>query len=251
MDWKTLLAYISGSVDEELLLRNEYLVAENRILRDQIQGRLQLSDAERQTLAEIGKKLGKKALEEVAHIVKPDTILAWQHKLAADKCDGSTRRKSPGRPRVDKELEDLVVQMAQENRSWGYDRLAGALAHLGYDISDQTVGHILKRRGVAPAPERRTTTTWKAFIRTHMDVLWATDFFTTDVWTLGGVVTFYLLFFIKLDTREIHLAGVTAHPGEAWMKHMARHLTMEEWGILQPGQYLIHDGDRKFCAVFK
>ena len=83
MDWKTLLAYISGSVDEELLLRNEYLAAENRILRDQLKGRVQLTDAERQTLAEIGKKLGKKALEEVAQIVKPDTILAWQRKLAA------------------------------------------------------------------------------------------------------------------------------------------------------------------------
>ena len=152
MDWKTLLAYISGSVDEELLLRNEYLAAENRILRDQIKGRVQLTDAERQTLAEIGKKLGKKALEEVAQIVKPDTILAWQRKLAADKFDGSNQRKSLGRPRVDKVLEDLVVQMAKENRGWGYDRLAGALAHLGYEISDQTVGNILKRRGIPTAP---------------------------------------------------------------------------------------------------
>jgi Homeodomain-like domain len=147
MDWKTLLAYVSGSVDEELLLRNEYLGAENRILRAQIKGRLQLSNAERQTLAELGKQLGKKVLEEVAHIVKPDTILTWHHKLTAAKFDGSPRRKSPGRPRVDKALEDLVVQMAKENRSWGYDRVAGALAHLGYDISDQTVGNILKRRG--------------------------------------------------------------------------------------------------------
>lgn len=94
MDWKTLLAYISGSVDEELLLRNEYLVAENRMLRNQIKGRVQLTDAERQTLAETGMKLGKKALEEVAQIVKPDTILAWQRKLAADKFDGSNQRKS-------------------------------------------------------------------------------------------------------------------------------------------------------------
>jgi putative transposase len=97
MDWKTLLAYISGSVDEELLLRNAYLVAENRILRDQIKGRIQLSDAERLTLSEIGRKLGKKALEEVAHIVKPDTILAWQRKLTADTFDGSSQRKLPGR----------------------------------------------------------------------------------------------------------------------------------------------------------
>src|SRR5919109_1387090 len=100
MDWKPLLAYITGSVDQELLLRNEYLVAENRILRQQITGRVQLTDAERKTLAEIGKKLGKKALEEVATIVKPDTILAWHRKLAADKFDSSTRRKSPGRPRI-------------------------------------------------------------------------------------------------------------------------------------------------------
>jgi len=135
MDWKTLLAYISGSVDEELLLRNEYLVAENRILRDQLKGRIRLSDAERQTLAEIGKKLGKQALKEVATIVKPDTILGWHRKLAAAKFDGSKHRKPLGRPRVDKKLEDLVVQMAKDNRSWGYDRLAGALAHLGYDIS--------------------------------------------------------------------------------------------------------------------
>jgi transposase InsO family protein len=251
MDWKTLLAYISGSVDEELLLRIEYLVTENRILRDQIKGRIHLRDAERQTLAEIGKKLGKQALEEVANIVRPDTILGWHRKLAADKFDGSDQRKSPGRPRVNKELEDWVVRMAKENRGWGYDRIAGALAELGYDISDQTVGNILKRRGIPTAPDRKKTTTWREFIRTHMDVLWATDFFSTEVWTLGGLVTFYVLFFIKLDTRQVHIAGVTAHPNEAWMKQMARNLTMEEWGILKPGQYLIHDGDKKFCASFK
>ena len=215
MDWTTLLAYISGSVEEELLLRNEYLVAENRILRDQIKGRVELSDAERQTLAEIGKKLGEQALEEVANIVKPDTILGWHRKLAADKFDSSDQRKSPGRHRVDKELEDLVVQMAKENRSWGYDRLAGALAELGYDISDQTVGNILKRRGILPAPERKKTTTWREFIRTHMDVLWATDFFSTEVRTLGGLVTFYVLFLIKLDTREVHIVGIKSSPNEA------------------------------------
>jgi transposase InsO family protein len=84
-----------------------------------------------------------------------------------------------------------------------------------------------------------------------MDVLWATDFFSTEVWTLGGLVTFYVLFFIKLDTREVHIAGITSTPNEQWMKQMARNLTMEEWGLLKPGQYLIHDGDKKFCASFK
>jgi hypothetical protein len=130
MDWKQLLAYISGSVEEELLLRIEYLVAENRILRHQITGRVQLNDAERRTLAEIGKKLSKQALEEVTSIVKPDTILAWHRKLVAQKFDGSEQRKTLGRPKIATELEALIVRMAHENRSWGYDRIVGALANL-------------------------------------------------------------------------------------------------------------------------
>ena len=106
MDWKKLLAYITGSVDEDLLLRNEYLVTENRILRSQIQGRLKLTDGERKTLAEIGKKLGKRVLDAVANIVKPETILAWHRKLVAKKFDGSKKRKYPGRPAVDQEVEE-------------------------------------------------------------------------------------------------------------------------------------------------
>src|SRR3989441_3587667 len=227
MDWKTLLACITGAVDDQLLLRNEYLVTENRLMRQQIKGRVQLTDADRKTLAEIGKQLGKQALEEVANIVKPDPILGWNRKLADEKFDGSEQRKSLGRPRVDKELEDLVVQMAQENRSWGYDRIAGALAHLGYTISDQTVGNILKRHGIPTAPERKKTTTWNEFIRMHMDVLVATDFFTAEVWTACGLVTYYVLFFLHLGSRKIHVAGVTPHPHEAWMVQVARNVTME------------------------
>jgi len=190
MDWKELLAYITGTVDQELLMRNEYLVTANRLLRAQRKGRVRLSDGERKALAEIGQKLGKKVLEEVAKIVKPDTILAWHRKLVAQKCDGSPQRKTPGRPTIDQELEALVVRMAQDNRSWGSDRIVGALANLGYTISDQTVGNILKRHGLPPALERKTTTTWQEFIRTHMAVLVATDFFTAEVWTLGGLVTY-------------------------------------------------------------
>jgi hypothetical protein len=112
MNWKHLLASITGTVDQELLLRHEYLVTENRILRNQMTGRVRLTDGERKTLAEIGQKLGKKALEEVAKIVKPDTILAWHRRFVAQKCDGSTQRKAPGRPTIDQELEALVVRMA-------------------------------------------------------------------------------------------------------------------------------------------
>jgi len=251
MDWKQLLVYITGTVDQELLLRNEYLVTENRMLRNQIKGRVRLSDGERKALAEIGHKLGKQALQEVATIVKPDTILGWHRTLVAQKFDGSAQRKTPGRPTIDPELEALVVRMAQENRTWGYDRIVGALANLGYTISDQTVGNILKRHGIPPAPERKITTTWKEFIRTHMEVLVATDFFTAEVWTLGGLVTYYVLFFIHLGSRKIHVAGITPHPDEAWMVQVARNVTMEEWGFLAPGQYLIHDRDTKFCAAFQ
>jgi putative transposase len=128
MDWKSFLAYITGSVDQELLVRNAYLVTENRVLRNQIKGRVCLTDGERKTLAEIGKQLSKQTLAEVATIVRPETILAWHRKLVAQKFDGSQQRKALGLPKVNKALEDLVVRMARENRSWGYDRIAGALA---------------------------------------------------------------------------------------------------------------------------
>ena len=251
MDWKVLLAYITGSVDQELLLRNEYLVHENRILRHQITGRVRLNDGERKTLTEIGKKLSRQALAEVASIVTPDTILAWHRKLVAQKFDGSQQRQAPGRPRIDPELEALIVRIAQENRSWGYDRIVGALANLGLTVSHQTVGNILKRHGILPAPERKRTTTWKEFIRTHLDVLVATDFFTAEVWTLGGLVTYYVLFFIHLGSRQIQVAGVTPHPNAAWMMQVARNVTMETWGFLAPGQYLIHDRDGKYCPAFQ
>jgi hypothetical protein len=117
MDWKRLLAYIMGSVDQELLLRNAYLVTENRILRQRIRGLVRLSDGERTTLAEIGKKLGKQALAEVASIVTPETILAWHRKSVAQKFDGSQQRKALGRPKIEAETEALVVRLAQENPS--------------------------------------------------------------------------------------------------------------------------------------
>src|SRR6266478_6283623 len=149
MDWARILAYVTGTVDQELLARNEYLAAENRILKAQLNGRLTLSDADRATLGEIGHRLGRKVLAEVATVARPDTILAWYRKLVARKFDGSKARQGPGRPRIKQEVEQLIVRMASENRDWGYDRIAGALANLGYEISDQTVGNVLQRHGLA------------------------------------------------------------------------------------------------------
>src|SRR6266566_1430261 len=155
MLWARLLAYVTGTVDQELLLRNEYLAAENRILRGQIKDRLLLSEGEKATLAEIAHRLGRMVLEDVAAAAKPDTILGWYRKLIANKFDGSKFRRSVGRPKVDQATERLVVQMARENPSWGYDRIVGALANLGHRLSDQTVGNILRRHGISPAPKRK------------------------------------------------------------------------------------------------
>lgn len=119
MPWKKLLANVTGSIGEELRLRNEYLVTENRILRSKIKGQLRLKDEERRQLAKIGKQPGRKALEAVATIVKPDTILRWHAKLVAQKFDGFRNRRSAGRPPVPPEVEALILRFARENKSWG------------------------------------------------------------------------------------------------------------------------------------
>src|SRR5258708_20864895 len=191
MEWARILAYITGTVDQELLLRNEYLVAENRILKAKLKGRLKLSDVDRRKLGEIGHRLGRKALGEVAATALPDTILAWYRRLIARKFDGSQARRAPGRPRIDGKVEQLIVRMADENRSWGYDRIVGALANLGHEISDQTVGNVLRRHGLPSAPARKHTTTWAAFIRRHLALLAGPHFLTAGGPPPCGAVTHY------------------------------------------------------------
>ena len=198
-----MLGSITTSVDEELRLRHAYLVVENRILRQQLSGRVRLTDSERKALAAIGQQLGKKALEEIATVAKPSTILAWHCTFADQLIDTPEPHKPIGRPRVDQELEALVVRMARENRTWGYDRIVGALANLGYTISDQTVGNILKHHGIPPAPERKKTMTWREFIRIHMDVLGATDFFTGEVWRRCALVIASLFCFIHVGRHPV------------------------------------------------
>jgi putative transposase len=246
-----LLTYVTGLVNQELLLQNEYLAAENRILRAHLPARLRLSDPERSTLAEIGKRLGRKTLRWVACVAKPDTILGWYRRLIARKFDGSKHRCYPGRPRIAPELEALVVRIARENSGWGYDRIVGALANLGHRVSDQTIGNILRRHGLPPAPKRSQNTTWKEFIRSHMAVLAGIDFFTVEVLTWRGLVTYYVLFFIHLESRRVSLAGITRHPDEPWMQQMARNATDEGWGYLDQRRYVLHDRDTKFCASFR
>jgi putative transposase len=195
-----LPAYVTGLVNHELLLQNEYLSAETRIPRAHLPTRLRLTDPERSTLAEIGKRLSRKALKRVALVAKPDTILAWYRRLIAQKFDVSKHRSCRGRPRLGREVTDLIVRMARENSGWGYNRIVGALANLGHVVSDQTVGNVLRRYSIAPAPKRSQSTTWKQVIAAHMDVLAGTDFFTVEVLTWRGLVTYYVLFFLHLET---------------------------------------------------
>jgi hypothetical protein len=195
---------------------------------------LRLSDPERATLAEIGRRVGRKALREVARIAKPDTILAWYRRLVAKKFDGSKHRHYPGRPTVEADVEALVVRMARENTGWGYDRIVGALANLGHRLSDQTVGNILRRHAMAPAPKRSQTTSWKDFIAAHRNVLAGADFFSVEVLSWRGLVTYYVLFFIHLESRRVSVAGITRHPDQEWMEQIARSATQEIWAIFIP-----------------
>ena len=125
------------------------------------------------------------------------------------------------------------------------------MANLGLQLSDQTVGNILRRHDIPPAPKRKQVTSWKDFIRAHMAVLVATDFFTVEVLTLRGLITYYVLFFIHLESRRICLAGVTRHPDQEWMEQMARNVTMEDSGFLINRRYLLHDRDSKYCSSFR
>jgi len=245
------LALVGGYVDGELLARNEYLAAENEILRSKLDGKIKLTRDERIRLATIGNRIGKKALEDVAHIVKPETVLKWYRELVAQKFDSSAKRRKVGRPATDKGIEELILLIAEANPGWGYDRIMGALSNLGLVISDQTVGNILKKHGIAPSPKRQPTMPWADFIKFHEDVLSACDFFTAEVFMPFGLITYYVLFFIQIGGRKVHLAGITPNPDEAWMKRMAINVTMADWGCLDGQRYLIMDRDTKFCAAFR
>jgi hypothetical protein len=150
------------------------------------------------------KILTRKTLEQIGTLVTPDTLLRWHRMLVAQKWNYADRSTKAGHPATPQEIVDLVLQMAKENPTWGYDRIQGALANLGHQVSDQTVGNILKQHGVEPAPERKRQTTWTTFIKAHWDVLAAIDFTTIEVWTKSGLITFYLLFVMELKTRRVH-----------------------------------------------
>src|ERR1700682_3604213 len=141
--WHLLMLIAAGTAHGDHQRAIEYLMAENRVLKKKLgKKRIPLTDDDRRVLAVKGKLLGRRLLEHVATIVTPDTILRWHRELIAEKWDHSDKRKPPGRPAVAKEIEELVLRFAKENPEWGYDRIQSALANLGHEISDATVGNL-------------------------------------------------------------------------------------------------------------
>jgi putative transposase len=245
-----LVIALAGWLNRQQQVVIDYLIEENRVLKEQLEGqRLRFTDEQRIRLAVKAKVLGRRALDELETLVTPDTLLAWHRKLIAQKW--TYARKGPGRPPVAQEITDLVLRMARENTSWGYDRIQGALANLGHIVAPNTVKNILKRHGIEPAPEREKHTSWKTFLKAHFDVMAATDFFTVEVWTPRGLVTHYVLFIIHLSTRSVQIAGVIVAPNGAFMKQVARNLTDVSDGFLLNKAFLIMDRDTKYTQEFR
>jgi putative transposase len=246
-----LLMVVAGWLQRQQAATIDYLKAENQMLRARLGGRrIVFTDAERRQLAEKAKALGRKALHELGTIVTPETLLRWHRELVARKWT-FVERRSPGRPRIRGELVALVVRMAKENRGWGYTRIQGAMANLGHKLGRGTIGRILKDHGIEPAPERGKGMSWSVFLKAHWKVLAASDFFTVEVWSWSGLMTYYVLFVMELATRQVCIAGVTKHPDEQWMLQMARQLTDTVDGILLGKRYLILDRDTKYCPAFR
>jgi putative transposase len=223
----------------------EYLVEENRVLRAQLRGqRLRLTDDQRRRLAARGHRLGRAALGQVATIVTPDTILRWHRQLIARKWTYAPKRH--GRPAVIKEIRRLVVRMAEENPTWGYTRIRGALKNVGHRVGRSTIARILRGQGIPPVPARPTS--WDTFLRAHWGAIAGADFFTTEVWTWRGLVTFYTLFVIELATRRVQIVGCTPHPDEAFMVQAGRTMTAFDEGALACCRMLICDRDQKWSA---
>ena len=242
----TLAGYLSRN-QEDLI---DYLREENRILREQLGGQpLRLTNVQRRRLAAKGKRLGRRALTQVASIVTPDTILRWYRRLIAKKYDGSARRRR-GRPMTSCEIAELVVRMTVENSGWGYTRIRGALANLGHEIARNTVKRILQDHGIEPVPERSRRTPWKIFPQAHWEGLAAADLFTVEVLTLAGLRRYLVLFVLELKTRRVKIAGIHHQPYGAWMEQMARNLTDTADGFLRRTRHLIHDRDPLYTRAF-
>jgi transposase InsO family protein len=246
-----LLVSIAGWMNQRQQQAIDYLREENRVLREQLgDRRVRFNDDQRRRLAVRAKGLGRKLLAEVASLVTPDTLLAWHRELIAQKYDEHDERRL-GRPRTQEQFENLVIRMAEETRTWGYRRIQGAIAHLGYTVARSTIADILRRHGIEPAPQRGRKANWKEFLTQHWELIMAADFFTVEVWTARGLKRFLVLFFIDLSTRKVEIVGIASTANGLWMSQIGRRVTDAVDGILNGKRYLIHDRDPLFTTEFQ
>jgi putative transposase len=224
-----------------------YLREENRVLRRQLGGRrLRLTDDDRRRLATRAHRLGRQVLQDVARIVTPDTLLRWHRQLIARKW--TYARRGPSRRGVMVEIRRLVVRMAEENPTWGYTRIQGALENIGHRVGRSTIRRVLKAAGMPPVPQRPTS--WQTFLSAHWGAIAGADFFTTEVWTWRGLVTYYTVFVIDLASRRVQILGSTPHPDVSFTRQVVRWLTIADEG-LGPEDVLICDRDRKWSAEIR
>jgi hypothetical protein len=227
---QVLLLTLAGWVNRHQQHVIEYLIEENRILKEQLKGRrLRLTNDQRRRLAARGRRLGRRVLGQVATIVTPDTILRWHRRLIALKWTFTPAR--PGRPGIMREISSLILRMATENPGWGYTRIQGALKNLGHGVARSTVAKVLKHNGIAPAPD---PSSWRTFLRAHWGAIAGADFFTSEVWTPRGLITYYTLFVIDLRSRRVHVAGSTPTP-PGWVVHGAGGAATHRCGRWVPG----------------
>jgi transposase InsO family protein len=237
-----VLAVLTGWLDRQERDALAYLIEENRLLRRQLGGRgPRLTDDDRRRLAARAYRLGRAALRQIATIATPDTLLRWHRQLIARKW---TYTKGSRRRGVLFEIRRLVVRMATENPTWGYTRIQGALSNVGHRVGRSTIRRILKAAGLPPVPQRPTS--WQTFLRAHWGAVAGADFFTTEVWTWKGLVTYYTVFVIDLASRRVQILGSTAHPEALFMQQIVRTLTMAEGGA--GPHLLICDRDRKWSG---
>jgi len=238
-----LLVFLLHMTQSILLRQISYLKAENAILRSRVTTQIQTTPAERALLVRLGAPLGN-AIQELLSLVHYKTFLRWKR----EGMQPVERKRHPGRPSIPQNVEELILRFAREN-AWGYGRIQGELKKLGIEVAANTIKKILIKNGFHPSPGR-TKGDWDIFIKRHMDTLWACDFFTKDVWTGFGKVTYYVLFFIHVGTRRVHISGMTCQPNGPWVEQQARNLVMDLAERGEMASYLIRDGDTKFTEKF-
>ena len=231
-----LLTRDDAAKDLEILVLRHQLA----VLHRQNQ-RPKLDPADRTLLAAISRVLPRARWS--CFFVKPDTLLRWHRRLVA----GSwTYPHQTGWPALATHLQHLIVQLATENPRWGYQRIQGELLQVGVKVSATAIRTTLRRHGLDPAP-RRAKSTWRAFLHQQAAGIIACDFFTVDTVWLRRL---YVLFFIELDTRRVHLAGVTANPNATWVAQQARNLLLVLGEHGRRVRFLLRDRDAKFGRAF-